>query len=92
VQFRRYPERGWNAGITHRSRLMTSQGPFSRLQLRAQHQALDLVGAAFDLVGIVGEADIWAGLQHVCFVPIGELGRLPIEGPCRCRLVRLSIL
>ena len=27
-------------------------------KLRAQHQALDLVGAAFDLVGIVREVDV----------------------------------
>jgi len=36
-------------------------------KLRAQHQALDLVGAAFDLVGIVGEvnaSDHGAALEH----------------------------
>ena len=33
--------------------------PPSRLQeRRAQHQALDLVGAAFDFVGIVREVDV----------------------------------
>src|SRR5882762_8081445 len=36
-------------------------------KLRAQHQALDLVGAAFDLVGIVGEVNAFdhgAAFQH----------------------------
>ena len=36
-------------------------------ELRAQHQALDLVGAAFDFVGIVGEMDVpdhGAALEH----------------------------
>ena len=36
-------------------------------ELRAQHQALDLVGAAFDFVGVVGEvnaSDHGAALQH----------------------------
>ena len=36
-------------------------------ELRAQHQALDLVGAAFDFVGVVGEvnaSDHGAALEH----------------------------
>jgi hypothetical protein len=36
-------------------------------KLRPQHQALDLVGASFDLVGVVGEMDVsdhGAALQH----------------------------
>ena len=46
-----------------------AQGFASRLlqELRAQHQALDLVGAALDLVGIVGEvnaSDHGAALEH----------------------------
>jgi hypothetical protein len=36
-------------------------------ELRAQHQALDLVGAAFDFVRVVGEVDVpdhGAALEH----------------------------
>src|SRR5882724_956981 len=47
------------AQLNHPSRLLQ--------KLRAQHQALDLVGAAFDLVSVVGEMntpDHGAALQH----------------------------
>src|ERR1700682_870918 len=54
-------------------RLTQASGRFNSVhlrllqKLRAQHQALDLVGAAFDLVGVVGEVNAFdhgAALEH----------------------------
>ena len=69
VQLRRPPERRWNAGSAPLLAAVDITSLASRLlqKFGAQHQALDLVGAAFDLVGVVGEVDVLdhgAALEH----------------------------
>lgn len=55
------------SGLTGTSPAMTPEGSRLLQKFRLQHQALDLVGAAFDLVFIVGQVDVLdhgAALEH----------------------------